>query len=117
MNKIQDDVTRAVIAQHIVRLESGLGDVQSIGDGVHELRIHFGAGWRVYFINVAGQVILLLLGGTKRTQKSDIVAAKKMVKDMTKNATATKAVAEKATTAQSTKNPTTAKPAGKSRKK
>ncbi len=112
MNKVPDDATRATIAQHIVRLERGLGDVQSVGDGVYELRIHLGAGWRVYFINVAGQVILLLVGGTKRTQKADIVAAKKMVKDIEKASAAAKATAAKAT-----KKPAPAKPSAKSRKK
>lgn len=112
MNKIPDDATRATIAQHIVRLESGLGDVQSVGDGVYELRIHLGAGWRVYFITVAGHVILLLVGGTKRTQKSDIVTAKKIVKDLEKASAAAKAA-----TAKPTKSPPLAKPPAKSRKK
>lgn len=49
-----------------------LGDVNSVGDGIHELRIHLGAGWRVYFTRRAGQMNVLLAGGSQRTQKADI---------------------------------------------
>lgn len=53
-----------------------MGDVNSVGDGIHELRIHLGAGWRVYFMRRPGQAIVLLAGGSKRTQKADIRRAK-----------------------------------------
>ena len=62
------------------RLALGLmGDVEPVGDGVSELRIHVDAGWRVYFVRRGREVIVLLAGGSKRTQKADIKRAKDLV--------------------------------------
>jgi len=58
-------------------VERGLvGDAEPVGGGVSELRIHHGAGWRVYYTQRGRQIIVLLAGGSKRTQASDVQRAK-----------------------------------------
>lgn len=77
LDDLPDAKVRGVIAARIKRLQFGLmGDVEPVGDGVSELRIHIGAGWRVYFVQRGSQVIVLLAGGSKRTQTRDIKRAR-----------------------------------------
>ena len=77
MATVKDGAVRGAIAARIKRLAAGLaGDVGPVGEGVSELRIHLGAGWRVYFA-LQGQILVVLLcGGSKRTQAADIKRAK-----------------------------------------
>ena len=77
IDSLEDQTVRGVLVARIKRLELGLmGDVQPVGDGVSELRIHLGPGWRLYFTQRGTQLIVLLAGGSKRTQKKDIARAK-----------------------------------------
>lgn len=77
LDGLTDEPVRAIIAARIKRLALGLmGDVEPVGNGVSELRIHIGSGWRVYFVQRGRDVIVLLAGGSKRTQKADIKRAK-----------------------------------------
>ena len=57
-----------------------MGGVAPIGDGISELRIHVGAGWRVYFVQRGKEVVVLLAGGSKRSQTTDIKRAKALAK-------------------------------------
>jgi putative addiction module killer protein len=77
LDGLKVESVRGIIIARIKRLECGLmGDVQPVGGGVSELRIHVGAGWRLYFTQRGTQLIVLLVGGSKRTQKTDIQRAK-----------------------------------------
>ncbi len=73
---------RAKIRVRINRIRLGNpGDCESVGDGVSELRIHQGPGYRVYFGNYGRRIVVLLTGGDKDSQKADIKRARRMFKD------------------------------------
>ena len=73
---LRDGQTRNRIRQRIARIRLGnFGDVRSVGEGVHELRIQFGPGFRVYFGREDDAVVILLCGGDKSTQARDIERA------------------------------------------
>ena len=77
LEALPDASVRGVVLARIKRLSLGLmGDVSPVGEGVSEMRIHVGAGWRVYFVQRGKEVIVLLAGGSKRTQVADIKRAK-----------------------------------------
>ena len=68
---------RARVFARLDRVETGnLGDCKSVGDGVFELRLSFGAGYRIYFGEIGATVVLLLYGGDKSSQKKDVAKAK-----------------------------------------
>ncbi len=75
--KLKDRQARSIIANRIFRLANGLlGDVQPVGQGVSELRIHHGPGYRVYFQQRGNELVILLCGGDKSSQARDIELAK-----------------------------------------
>ena len=77
LKSLRDQRTRKRIQNRIARIVSGnLGDHKSVGDGVFELRLQFGPGYRIYFGEVDNTIILLLCGGDKSSQDSDIERAK-----------------------------------------
>ncbi|HTW78456.1 MAG TPA: type II toxin-antitoxin system RelE/ParE family toxin [Terracidiphilus sp.] len=77
LDGLKDSRVRGAVAERIKRLSFGLlGDFKAVGDGVIELRIDFGAGWRLYYTQRGAQIVILLAGGSKRTQKKDIKRAK-----------------------------------------
>jgi putative addiction module killer protein len=73
---LRDTRTLERIAQRLVRVQHGnLGDVKSVGGKVRELRIDYGPGYRVYFMQQGSTIILLLCGGDKGSQRRDIARA------------------------------------------
>jgi putative addiction module killer protein len=77
LEAIQDISTQDRIRARLERLEDGnLSDCQFVGDGVFELRVHFGAGHRIYFGQIGRTIVLLLCGGDKSSQTRDIERAK-----------------------------------------
>lgn len=81
--KLKDRKARAVIAARIFRLANGLpGDVSPVGEGISELRIHYGPGYRVYFSRRGDDLVLLLCGGDKSSQSRDIQLAKRLAGEM-----------------------------------
>jgi len=72
-----DRTTKARVLLVVNRLQYGnFGDSKSVGEGVHELRLHFGSGYRVYYGKRGNTVVVLLGGGDKASQDTDIVKAK-----------------------------------------
>ena len=78
MESLKDKITKAQVTNRLNRVAHGnYGDCQSVGGGIYELRIHYGAGYRVYFAEQDKTILLLLVGGSKKTQVKDIENAKK----------------------------------------
>lgn len=80
---LKDRRARVRIQVRIDRLELGhYGDVEPVGEGISELRIFYGPGYRVYFVERGSVVVILLLGGDKTTQQADIAKAKEIAKNL-----------------------------------
>lgn len=82
LSRLRDRRAKGMIVSRIERLSFGLaGDVAPVGQGISELRIHFGPGYRVYFHKRGDVLILLLCGGDKSTQTRDIETAKRLAQE------------------------------------
>ena len=83
LRALRDPQARARINARILRLAFGnLGDAKPVGEGVSEMRIDYGPGYRVYFTRRQRVIIVLLCGGDKSTQTKDIVSAKLIVQEI-----------------------------------
>ncbi len=88
LHKLKDRAARARIRVRLNRVRLGnFGDCKSIGEGVSELRVDYGPGYRVYFARSGFVVVLLLCGGTKKSQSKDIKIAKKYWTDYQRRTT------------------------------
>jgi len=82
LQSLRDIKAVARIQIRVDRLALGNpGDVKAVGEGVSEMRVDYGPGYRVYFTRRGNTVVLLLCGGDKRSQKADILSARKMAKE------------------------------------
>lgn len=83
LKALKDDVAKASILRRLASAELGnFGDCEPVGEGVSEMRIHTGAGYRAYFIRRGSTVYVLLCGGSKASQKRDVKLAKQMAKEL-----------------------------------
>lgn len=79
LKALKDKTAKAKILFRLQRVESGnLGDFKSVGQGLYELRIPYGQGYRIYYKKVQNKLLLILLGGDKSTQTKDIEKAKRI---------------------------------------
>ena len=86
LRKLNDLRAKAKILLRIQKLEKDehFGDCEPVGDGIRELKINYAKGYRVYFKEIDGKVIILLIGGDKSTQQKDIEKAKDIWKKLKK---------------------------------
>ena len=84
LRRLRDKRASDRIVKRIRRIELGnLGDTKPVGGGVHEFRIDYGQGYRVYFANAQSEIVILLVGGNKSTQNRDIREAKRLLSEYT----------------------------------
>jgi putative addiction module killer protein len=83
LDELKDKTTQAIISTRVNRVALGnFGDTKVVASGVYELRIHYGAGYRVYFTKIGQELIFLLYGGTKNNQQKDIDKAIALAKEI-----------------------------------
>ena len=86
LNSLHDIRAKSRILVRIERLAMGNpGDVKPVGEGVSEMRIDYGPGYRVYFKSFGNKLIILLAGGDKRSQSDDIKTALRLMRDLQEN--------------------------------
>ena len=79
LRNLRDPKTKARLLNRLRKAMLGnLGNVESVGGGVYEMREHFGLAWRMYYVQRGKTVIILLAGGSKKTQARDIAEAKQL---------------------------------------
>ena len=83
LDSLRDVRARARVLVRVERLAAGNpGDVRPVGEGVSELRIDYGPGYRVYFTKQGGMIVVLLAGGDKRTQSQDVKTALRLARNL-----------------------------------
>jgi putative addiction module killer protein len=86
LETLTDNIARVRILDRLTKATLGhFGDCEPIGGGVSEMRIHVGAGYRLYFVRTGSVVYVLLCGGNKSSQKRDIATAKKLARELKKD--------------------------------
>ena len=79
---LRDEMAKSVVSARLTRMEAGnLGDAKPVGSGVSEGRIHWGPGYRIYFIQEGDTVVVMLCGGDKDDQQRNIRNAKRLAKE------------------------------------
>jgi putative addiction module killer protein len=83
ISSIRDPLTKGRLLSRLRKASLGnLGDIAPISDGVWEMREHFGAGWRMYYMQCRKTIVLMLGGGSKATQGADIKRVKKLLQTL-----------------------------------
>ncbi|WNJ94074.1 type II toxin-antitoxin system RelE/ParE family toxin [Bosea sp. 685] len=83
INGLRDISARLRIVARLRRVEHGnFGDLKAVGEGVRELRIDHGPGYRVYFVQRGPDIVILLCGGDKRSQQADIAEAQRLAREV-----------------------------------
>jgi putative addiction module killer protein len=76
LSSLEDGLTKRRLARRLEKAQNGnLGDIKHVGDGVFEMREHFGPGWRMYYVHCGKILVVMLGGGDKSTQSTDIARA------------------------------------------
>lgn len=79
LSGLRDGMTKRRLVARLRKAQLGnLGDIKSVGDGIFEMREHFGSGWRMYYVQRGAVIIIMLGGGDKSTQTADIAEAKRL---------------------------------------